>query len=100
MYVVVCPRDVQGGIAWPRTIQGLVAEVPCSQAGPFYRMGAVARRGCNEMGEWETADFSSCTLDDSASEPFLLLWLVVQTDEDDIEEETQTLEEEVILTTA
>ncbi len=50
------------------------------------------------MGEWETADFSSCTLDDSASEPFLLLWLVVQTDADNIEEERKELEDEVFLT--
>ncbi len=92
---MVCPFDVQGGVAWSRTEERKFAEFPCNDAGSFYRVGPLARRQCNEMGEWETADFSSCTLADTASEPFFLLWLVVEADDVSTEEET-TLEDEVL----
>lgn len=91
---VVCPQEAEGGILWPRTVEGEVAEVPCTEAGPFYRAGPLATRQCNNLGEWDRADFSSCTLADTASEPFLLLWLVVEADGIS-EEEGTALEEEV-----
>ena len=91
---VACLPDVQGGIFWPRTLHGEVAEESCAEAGPFYRVGPLARRQCNEIGVWEEADFTGCTLEGSASEPFLLLWLVVEADEIQ-DDEITFLEKEV-----
>ncbi len=41
----------------------------------------MATRQCNETGEWEEAVFTGCTLTDTVSEPFLLLWLVIEAEE-------------------
>ncbi len=77
IHTATCPLDTAGGILWPLTEEGREAVEDCSQAGPFYREGPVARRQCSEGGEWEEADFTGCTLTDSVSEPFLLLWMVI-----------------------
>ena len=76
-----CQRDASGGILWPATLQEMEAVELCSRAGSFYREGPLARRQCNERGKWEEADFTGCTLSDSVSEPFLLLWLVIEDEE-------------------
>ncbi len=62
-------------------MQRETAVQPCSEAGPFYRKGPVATRQCNETGEWEEAVFTGCTLTDTVSDPFLLLWLVIEAEE-------------------
>ncbi len=64
---------------------------PCSKAGPFYRDGPFATRQCNERGEWDEADFTGCTLTNTVSDPFLLLWLVIEAEE--MEDEAFLLEE-------
>ncbi len=78
IHTATCPLDSAGGILWPLTEEGREAVENCSQAGPFYREGPVARRRCSEGGEWGVADFTGCTLTDSVSEPFLLLSMVIE----------------------
>ena len=50
--------------------------MPCSDAGSMFRDGPVATRMCNEKGEWEEADMTSCTLV-QVEEHFLLTWFVL-----------------------
>ncbi len=75
--MIDCLPDVYGGILWPRTMRNEAKSLPCSTAGEFYRVGPLARRQCNNVGEWVNADFTGCTLKDVASEPFVVLWMVV-----------------------
>lgn len=53
--------------------------MPCSSAGSLFRDGPMATRKCNESGEWEEADLTSCTLVE-LNVPFLLTWFVLDTD--------------------
>ena len=82
-----CPVEVNGGIQWPWILEGTTALRLCSDAGPMFRVGPQASRLCNELGEWEEADLTSCTLTD-VKEPFLLIWFVIEADEytDDMEQ--------------
>ena len=54
----------------------------------MFRSGPLATRRCNETGEWEEADLTSCTLVE-VEEPFLLIWFVIEADTftDEMEEE-------------
>lgn len=62
--------------------------MPCSDAGPMFRSGPMATRMCNERGEWEEADLTSCTLV-QIQEHFLLTWFVLDVSVyDDAMEET------------
>lgn len=74
-----CPLEVNGGILWQRTLQDSVVSKQCHEAGPVFRSGPEATRRCNETGEWEEADLTSCTLDE-VEEPFLLVWFVIEAD--------------------
>ena len=65
----------------------MTASRPCSDAGSMFRVGPQALRLCNELGEWEEAALTTCTLTD-VIEPFLLVWFVIEADEltDDMEQ--------------
>ena len=53
----------------------------------MFRVGPRALRKCNEEGEWDEADLTSCTLAE-VEEPFLLFWFVIEADAytDDMEQ--------------
>ena len=53
---------------------------PCSDAGTTFRAGPLASRRCNNQGEWEEADLTTCTLAE-VEKPFLLVWFVIEADE-------------------
>ena len=76
-----CPREVNGGIQWPWTPQDTLKEKPCREAGSVFRAGPLATRRCNERGEWEEADLTSCTLLADVEKPFLVVWFVIEADE-------------------
>ena len=85
-----CPVEVNGGIQWPWTLEGTTAFRPCSEAGSMFRVGPRASRQCDQEGEWEDADLTSCTIAD-VEEPFILVWFVI-----DAEEYTDSMEQDFI----
>ena len=80
MITEFCPREVNGGILWPRTVQGTPVMAPCRDGGDRFREGPMVTRSCSGNGEWAEADFTRCTLDVSGGS-FLLLWFVIEADE-------------------
>ena len=72
--------EVNRGIQWQWTLEGNTVSRPCREAGSMFRVGPLASRRCNEQGEWEEADLTSCTLT-LIEEPFLLVWFVIEADE-------------------
>ena len=80
MVTEFCPREVTGGILWPRTVQGTPAMAPCRDGGDRFREGPMVTRSCLGNGEWAEADLTRCTLDMSDGS-FLLLWFVIEADE-------------------
>ena len=82
--------EVNGGIQWPWTLEGTTAFRPCSEAGSMFRVGPRASRQCDQEGEWEDADLTSCTIAD-IEEPFILVWFVI-----DAEEYTDSMEQDFI----
>ena len=72
--------EVNRGIQWQWTLEGNTVSRPCREAGSMFRAGPQASRRCNDQGEWEEADLTSCTLTE-IEEPFLLLWFVIEADE-------------------
>ena len=74
-----CPREVSGGILWPRTVQDTTASAPCREGGNQFRDGLNVTRQCTANGDWAETDFIRCTLAES-DESFLLLWFVIEAD--------------------
>ena len=74
-----CLPEVNSGIQWQQALESTIVSMPCSDAGSMFRDGPVATRKCNESGQWEDADLTSCTLV-KLNEPFLLTWFVLDTD--------------------
>ena len=74
-----CPREADGGILWQRTLENTIVSLPCRNAGPVFRAGPLATRRCDAMGEWYSADLSSCTLDETDG-PFALVWFTIAAD--------------------
>ena len=87
VYIGRCPVEVNGGIQWQWTLEGTTVSKPCSDAGSMFRTGPRGSRRCNEEGEWDEADLTSCTLAE-IEEPFLLVWFVIEVEEytDDMEQ--------------
>jgi hypothetical protein len=46
----------------------------------MFRAGPKASRRCNNQGEWEEADLTSCTIAE-IEDPFLLVWFVIDADQ-------------------
>ena len=46
----------------------------------MFRTGPKASRRCNNQGEWEEADLTSCTIAE-IEDPFLLVWFVIDADQ-------------------
>ena len=78
-YIGRCPVEVNRGIQWQWTLEGNTVFRPCREAGSMFRVGPLASRRCNEQGQWEEADLTSCTLT-LIEEPFLLVWFVIEAD--------------------
>lgn len=74
-----CPVEVQRGIRWPRTLEDNTVSILCTEAGSRFLAGPKASRRCNDQGEWEDADLTSCTVDKTKN-PFLLVWFVIDAD--------------------
>lgn len=74
-----CLPEVNSGIQWQQAQENTIVSMPCSSAGSLFRDGPMATRKCNESGEWEEADLTSCTLVE-LNIPFLLTWFVLDTD--------------------
>ena len=74
-----CPTETDGGIFWQRTLENTISSLPCRNAGPVFRAGPLATRKCDAMGEWKSADLSSCTLDETDG-PFVLVWFTIAAD--------------------
>ena len=72
--------EVNGGIQWQSALEGTTVYRLCSDAGSMFRAGPQASRRCNDQGNWEEADLTSCTLTE-IEEPFLLVWFVIEADE-------------------
>jgi hypothetical protein len=75
-----CPVEVSSGIQWPWTLEDTTVSRPCSEAGSMFRTGPKASRRCNNQGEWEEADLTSCTIAE-IEDPFLLVWFVIDADQ-------------------
>ena len=45
----------------------------------MFRAGPKASRRCNNQGEWEEADLTSCTIAE-IEDPFVLVWFVIDAD--------------------
>ena len=80
--------DLNSGILWPLSVESTTEFIPCTDAGSMFRVGPQASRFCNEQGEWEDADLTSCTLFE-IEQPFLLVWFVIEANEytDDLEQD-------------
>ena len=80
--------DLNSGILWPLSVESTTEFIPCTAAGSMFRVGPQASRFCNEQGEWEDPDLTSCTLTD-IEQPFLLVWFVIEANEytDDLEQD-------------
>lgn len=66
---------------WPRTVENTSVEISCSQASSQFRTETRATRKCLDNGEWSEADLTSCTLRSDA-DPFLLIWFVIESNEE------------------
>ena len=86
-----CPVEVNSGIQWPRTLERSTASRPCTEAGSMFRAGPKALRRCNDQGEWEEADLTSCTIAE-IEDPFLLVWFVIDADQYTDDQEEQFLD--------
>lgn len=62
-------------------MENFTAELPCSFAGSFFRQETRATRQCLNGGRWGAPDLTTCTLQQD-SEPFLLIWFVLDLDID------------------
>lgn len=74
--IAFCEVEVADGFRWPRTMENIAAELPCSSAGSFFRRETRAIRQCLNGGRWGVPDLTTCTLQQD-SEPFLLIWFVL-----------------------
>ena len=72
--------EVNSGIQWPWTLEDTTVSRSCIEAGSMFRAGPKATRRCNNQGEWEEADLTSCTIGE-IEDPFLLVWFVIDTDQ-------------------
>ena len=72
--------EVSSGIQWQSALEGTTVYRPCSDAGSMFLTGPQASRRCNNQGNWDAADLTSCTLRE-IEEPFLLVWFVIEADE-------------------
>ena len=79
----VCPRDERAGVVWEGTRAGDTLAQPCQSVDDSLRGGAITR-GCSLDGEWEELDYTGCTLG-SGSPPFILVWVVAETNNSDRE---------------
>ena len=71
--------EVHSCIQWPWTLEDTTVSRPCSEAGSMFRAGPKASRRCNNQGEWEEADLTSCTIAE-IEDPFVLVWFVIDAD--------------------
>ena len=78
--VTMCAADVTAGVPWDPVPPGMVLRRPCSSVN-LQLKGSVSmvKRTCSQEGVWGELDFSQCTLAPRTN-PFLLVWLVVQSD--------------------
>jgi hypothetical protein len=81
--IPVCPRDERAGVVWEGTRAGDTLAQPCQSVDDSLRGGAITR-GCSLDGEWEELDYTGCTLG-SGSPPFILVWVVAETNNSDRE---------------
>ena len=72
------------GFLWPRTVENSAHEVSCNLASEFFRSETLAVRQCQDGGIWGASDLTTCTLQENV-EPFLLLWFVIETEDDSLE---------------
>ncbi|XP_065897877.1 adhesion G protein-coupled receptor L4-like [Dysidea avara] len=58
---VACLPSIAGGLIWIGQSAGKTSVHRCSDIHHGFRSGVTVSRRCNETGEWEDVDYSSCT---------------------------------------
>ena len=70
--------------------------VPCATVDPLLR-GSIVIRSCLENGTWSALDYTGCALGLTTTDPFALIWFLVETsDPEDIVMAMNMLENEVM----
>ena len=77
-----CDDELSDGFLWPRTVENSAYQVPCNLASSYFSSKTLAVRQCGGGGIWGSPDVTTCTLEDD-TEPFLLHWLVINTDDNE-----------------
>ena len=72
LYASACQAEYRLGLFWERSRTNQLIRIRCSEFHANFQSGVYITRMCNSSGEWEDADFSSCTIR-IGSTPIILL---------------------------
>ena len=62
MLAVGCSSSIAGGLIWDGQRVGSTSLQRCSYLHENFRSAVFISRVCNNRGQWEDVDFSSCTM--------------------------------------